>query len=231
MSLPCIASDVGVTILGAGEALEADLALALSHAPVLVAADGGAARAVALGHEVAAVIGDLDSLDPATRAAIPPQRIHLIPEQETTDFDKCLRSVSAPLVLAVGFTGARLDHGLAAFSSLVRHPHMPCILLGPEDLAFAAPPLLDLDLVPGTRVSLFPMALVTGEAEGLRWPLAGLAFAPDGRIGTSNEAVGPRVRLRFDAPGMLVLLPRDCLEAAISALAPGSAAPERARGG
>jgi len=30
------------------------------------------------------------------------------------------------------------------------------------------------------------MAAVQGRSGGLRWPIDGLPFAPDGRIGTSN---------------------------------------------
>ena len=41
--------------------------------------------------------------------------------------------------------------------------------------------------------------------------------APDGRIGTSNEAGGP-VRLGFDGPGMLVIMPRAALEPVLAAL-------------
>ena len=63
-----------------------------------------------------------------------------------------------------------------------------------------------MELPAGTRVSLFPMAPVTGlPSEGLRWPLDGLAFAPDARVGTSNQALGGSLRLRFDRRRMLVI--------------------------
>jgi thiamine pyrophosphokinase len=44
-------------------------------------------------------------------------------------------------------------------------------------------------------------------SEGLRWPVAGLALSPDRRIGTSNVALGGPVRVGFDAPRVLVILP------------------------
>jgi thiamine pyrophosphokinase len=222
-----VRSGKGVTILGAGEASAAVLAEALIHAPTLVAADGGAGRALALGHMPRAVIGDLDSLAEADARAIGPKRIHRIAEQETTDFDKCLRSVRAPLILAVGFTGARLDHELAAFSTLLAHARRRILLVGSEDVAFVAPPELSLALAPGTRLSLFPFGRVRGRSTGLRWPIDGIGFAPGGRIGTSNEVTEPEVRLAFSARRMLVLLPRPALPAAIAALA----RPPAARGG
>ena len=52
-----------------------------------------------------AVIGDFDSLSDLGRAAIPATRQHVIPEQDTTDFDKALRSIRAPFVLGLGFSG------------------------------------------------------------------------------------------------------------------------------
>lgn len=157
-----------------------------------------------------AVIGDLDSISAAARAALSPDRLHLIAEQDTTDFEKCLTRIDAPLILGLGFGGPRLDHWLAVANALVRHPDLPCVILGGADIAFAAPPRISLPLAPGTRVSLFPLAPVTGRSVGLRWPIEGLHLAPDGRIGTSNEALGP-VHLEFDAAGMLVILPRATL--------------------
>ena len=190
---------------------------ALRLAPILVAADGAAGRALALGHLPRAVIGDLNSLDGADRARIPADRLFRLAEQDTTDFDKCLRSIRAPLVIGVGFSGARLDHELAAYAGLLPAGRPPCILVGAVDLCFHAPRVLALDLPTGMRLSLMPLMPVTGRSEGLRWPIAGLGFRPDGRLGTSNEVTGP-VRLGFDGPGMLVILPREALAAAAAAL-------------
>ncbi|HLQ20103.1 MAG TPA: hypothetical protein VK146_14095 [Tabrizicola sp.] len=77
---------------------------------------------------------------------------------------------------------------------------------------------MEVSVAPGEPVSLFPMAQVTGRSEGLEWPIAGISFAPDGMIGTSNRAIARRVVLEFDRRGMLVILPRHRLDAAIKAL-------------
>jgi thiamine pyrophosphokinase len=126
--------------------------------------------------------------------------------------------VRAPIVLAVGFQGARLDHGLAVLTALVAHGGQPCIVIGASDIVFHAPRGLDLVLVPGDRLSLFPMTGVTGRSKGLRWPIDGIGFAPNGMIGTSNQVVARQVRLDMDGPGMLVILPRRRLDAAIAGL-------------
>lgn len=221
----------GVTLVGGGPVRSRDLALALRRAPGLVAVDGGADRLGQAGLNPLAVIGDFDSISPATRAGLDPAILHPITEQETTDFDKALRSVAAPFVLGVGFQGARLDHGLAVLNTLARRPDRPCLLVGPADVVFHAPPRLSLRLRPGDRLSLFPLAPVTGSSRGLHWPIDGLAFAPDGRIGTSNRVAEPRVELEMAGPGMLVILPRARLDAALSALVPGWRGPPAARGG
>ncbi len=207
-----------LTMVGGGALPRRDLALAMARAPALVAVDGGANRLVGWGLMPEAVIGDLDSLHPAVRAALPASIIYELAEQDTTDFDKALRSVRAPVVLAVGFQGARLDHGLATLSALVAHARQPCIVIAAQDIVFHAPPGLVLALMPGDRLSLYPLGRVTGRDQGLRWPIEGLDFAPDGRIGTSNQVVSRQVALEFDRPGMLVILPRRRLDAAIAAL-------------
>ncbi len=219
-------SDNPVALIGGGDLEPQDITLARQHAPVLVAADGGASQALAAGHLPAAVIGDFDSLRPEDRARIPPDRLFPIGDQYSTDFDKALRHISAPLVLAAGFLGGRVDHQLAAFNVLVRHAHRPCILIGARELVFHIPAHFELELAAGDVVSLFPLAPVTGRSSGLEWPIDGLHLAPDGRIGTSNRALGPVV-LRMDGPGLLGMVPRAALEGLIRAIAPspGAAAP------
>ena len=203
-----IVRDAGpVTLIGGGEATGQDLAEARALAPTCVAADGGASLALAAGVPLAALIGDLDSIPPEELARIPPERRHEIPEQESTDFDKALTRIDAPLVLGVGFTGARIDHQLAAFNSLARFADRSCILLGSREIVLLAPPRISLPTEAGDVVSLMPLMPVEGRSEGLEWPIAGLHFAPGGQIGTSNRATGPVV-LEMSSPGMLLILPR-----------------------
>ncbi|WP_116132218.1 thiamine diphosphokinase [Tropicimonas sp. IMCC34043] len=215
-----VRSSAKITLLGGSKARAKDLAEALSLAPALVAADGGAATALAQGYVPQAVIGDMDSLAAEVRASLEPEILHKINDQDSTDFDKALRSVLAPLVLGVGFLGRRIDHQLANLNVLVRRADQPCILIGRRDVILAAPPKLTLDLAPGSRVSLFPLAEVTGRSEGLHWPIDGIVFSPAGVIGTSNRVAdgARRVRIELDGPGMLLMLPRKALGAAIAAL-------------
>lgn len=220
-------SSAPVLLVGGGECPRAALIDALAVTKTVVAADGGAAHCLELGRVPDAVIGDMDSLDPDLAARLPEGVLHRITEQDSTDFDKCLRMVQAPLVLGHGFLGARLDHQLAAMTVLVRRADRLCVLVGAEDVVCVAPPRLALDLPLGARVSLFPMAPVTGRSTGLRWPIDGIGFAPGGRVGTSNEVSGP-VSLEMDGPEMLLILPVACLNALLAGLAEAPRWPARA---
>jgi thiamine pyrophosphokinase len=215
---PIVYSPDPITLVGGGEATPQDLAEALTLAPLCVAADGGAGLALQWGVDLAAVIGDFDSLSSADLARIPAARCHRITEQESTDFDKALSRIAAPVVLGVGFLGGRMDHQLAAFHTLAVRCERPCILIGQEEVVCLAPPEVSLPTQAGDVVSLFPLAPVSGESDGLHWPIQGLAFDPMTRIGTSNRAEGP-VHLRMDAPAMLLILPRRIMPALVSTLA------------
>ncbi len=206
-----------VTLLGGGELTAETVSETLTLAPNLVACDGAAATALALGHRPGWVIGDMDSLDAQTRAQLDPGSIHEISEQETTDFDKALRVIDAPLILGVGFMGGRLDHELACYNVLVRRGAR-CILVGETDICFHAPRALRLELRPGTRVSLFPMAEVAVALRGLEWSFERIVLAPWGRVGTSNRAVSKEVTIIPEGAGLLVILPRSALGAAMTAL-------------
>lgn len=206
-----------ITLVGGGITHKADFEDCLAFSSCVVAADGGAGACLDYGITPVAVIGDMDSVCGDVLRRLAPETIHRIDEQNSTDFDKALRSVKTPLVLGIGFTGARVDHELACYNALLRHADRRCVLLGESDIIFLAPPSLTLRLAPETRVSLFPLTKISGHSDGLLWPISGVEFGPDGQIGTSNMATGD-VTLRMDRAGMLVILPRACLEIAVRAL-------------
>lgn len=200
-------SESAVTLVGGGEATHEDLQKALTLAPTLVAADSGADVSLAAGVVPDAVIGDFDSVSQATLRRIPAARHHPISEQDSTDFEKALRRIAAPVVLGVGFLGGRVDHQLGVMHVLLTLQDRPCLLLGAHEVICLAPPQIELPTQFGDTVSLFPLVPVTGRSSGLKWPIDGLHFGVAQQIGTSNQAKGP-VELEMDGPGMLLILPR-----------------------
>lgn len=207
MTGPIVSSKNPVLLIGGADVDNTVFTRVLLQCDQLVAADGGADTALRLGRRPDAVIGDLDSINPNTRAMLPPHHVYHIAEQDSTDFEKCLTRIRAPLVHCLGFTGRRLDHTLAVFTSLTRLRACHAVIWGTEDVIALAPPRIDLSLPTGTRVSLAPMARVTGTSTGLHWPIDGLTFDPALQTGTSNRAEAEHITLQFNAPGMLLILP------------------------
>lgn len=211
MKQAIVRSSEAITLVGGGESTINDVNTALLFAPTLVAVDGGAVPAMDAGHLPEAVIGDFDSVPADVLAQIPQARRFHIAEQDTTDFDKALRSISAPLILAVGFTGARVDHQLAVLNVLVRRRAGHVLVIGSHEVIFHVPRTITLPTEAGDVVSLVPLSEVSGQSRGLEWPIEGIEFAPDGRIGSSNRALG-EVHLQMDGPGMIGFIPRERLE-------------------
>jgi len=206
--------DAPVLLVGNGPVDAGAVGLARPHFERVVAADGGVRRALDHGLQPEAVIGDMDSCTTDVRQ-MSDIKITEISEQDTTDFEKCLSSLKAPLILGLGFLGGRLDHELAALSALVQYPQN-VVLIGEEDLVFRLPASARLTLPIGTRISTFPMGKVSGvTSTGLAWPLEGLTLAPSGQISTSNRTTLPEVTLTNPSQPLLCILPRAHLAATL----------------
>ena len=216
-----------VTLVGGGVLYPGDLDAALSFAPKLVAADGGADAAITAGVVPDVVIGDMDSISASARAVLSPQSVHEVGDQDSTDFEKVLSRIAADVILAVGFCGGRMDHALAAMHALVRFAHQPVVLLAEHEIILLAPPRLALDLPRDAVVSLYPVVPCHGRSKGLFWPIDGLAFEAGQVIGTSNKALGGDAQIEMDGPGAALFLPKDQLGAVTQALRLG--APEHVR--
>lgn len=207
-----------MTLAGGGALSPLVLQACLAVAPALVAADGGAKPCIDAGFVPAATIGDMDSLDADTRARLPEGSVHVVSEQDTTDFAKCLRLIDAPFILAAGFTGRRLDHTLAALSTLVAHDGAPCVIVGEADVIVPVPRTLSMRMPVGTRLSIYPLAPMQGMSTGLEWPIAGLTLGPMAQLGTSNRTCAPEVTLEFATPGALLMVPFAQLHAVLEGL-------------
>ncbi len=217
MNRKILSSSEPVTLVGAGKCKRSDFDLALKHGPTIVAADGGAARVLSFSKQPEAVIGDMDSLPDEVAQCVPGEKLHRIEEQDSTDFDKAVRSIEASLILGVGFLGGRVDHQLAALNVLAKRPDRLIVLIGGGEAIWHVPRRIAFDTMDGDVVSLMPMSPVNGTSIGLEWPIDGLEFTPGGRIGTSNRATGA-LRLQMNMPGMLAITPLARLPSLLSGL-------------
>lgn len=202
LSESSIAFKSPILLIGGGEF---DTALLLQLArrqyPV-IAADGAANYLEGTGIIPEAIIGDMDSLANRTGWEQRTQVIEFA-EQDTTDFEKCLYATTAPLYIALGFTGRQFDHTLAALHVLARYAEVKhVIMVDTVDLIYAATGPFAMDMSPGERLSVYPLGKVSFEAsEGLKYKLDGLTMEQGGQIGTSNEVVNPRVAIYPAGPG------------------------------
>ena len=197
-----------LAIIGGGTVETALLRELAARNVALIAADGGAEALDAAGLVPEAILGDLDLL--ADRAGWEARtRVIHIPEQISTDFQKALYSTSAPVTLALGMTGKRLDHTLAALGALhevARTRHV--ILVDEVDVALAVSGPFAFAAKKGERISVHPLVPITFDrTEGLFYPMNDLLLDPAGRLGTSNEGTGGRVEIvpKDDTPWLLIL--------------------------
>jgi thiamine pyrophosphokinase len=197
-----------MAIVGGGTVDPALLRELADRGVALVGADGGADAIGDAGLMPAAIIGDLDSLADRTAWEERTPVIH-IPEQVTTDFQKALYSTSAPVTLALGMTGKRLDHTLAALSAVLQYaPSRRLLLVDEVDVALAVVGSIRFEAGAHERVSIHPLLpLRFSHSSGLYYPMDGLLLEPGGLIGTSNEGTGGLVQVVPDdgTPWLLIL--------------------------
>ena len=185
-----------LVIVGGAGFSRADLLTLQDAGAAIVGADGGAdaARDAQVIPEV--VIGDMDSLIHADEWQ-ERTRLVRIAEQETTDFEKCLYSTEAPVTVALGVTGRRFDHTLAALDAVARYgDNRRIILVGEADIAISFSGPFGFYAETGERVSVHPLNPVRfAHSEGLYYPLNDLTLAPGVKTGTSNTALGGDVSI------------------------------------
>jgi thiamine pyrophosphokinase len=180
----------------------------------VVAADSGAATALAFGYVPDVVVGDFDSLPPATLAELERRGVAIErhpADKDATDgqlaIERALLTTPSALWL-VGFLGGpRLDQALASVLQLVTldvpttlfDEHNECTLLRPgRGHAWLAEP--------GEVISLIPLGDdVEGvTTHGLRWPLTNARLRVGDARGVSTEPVSTHVRVSI-ASGCLLL--------------------------
>ncbi|HXH59530.1 thiamine diphosphokinase [Iamia sp.] len=192
-------------------------ALVLPAVDLVVAADSGAERAAALDVSVDVVVGDLDSIGPATLAALRAAgaRVeHHHPDKDATDLELALAvavGTGASRIVVVGGHGGRLDHTMATFSALgaiVAPGRRVEAWMGPAQVLFTGD-TTDVDGRIGEQVSLVPRdGAVHGiTTTGLRWELGGATLPAGSTRGISNEVAGVPVRVAITRGTLAVVRP------------------------
>jgi len=213
---PIVASDTPVCFVGGAAIADHAISAAIAHVSAFIGVDGGADHLLAASVIPAAVVGDLDSLSDQARSTFADQLCH-VPEQSTTDFEKALVRVAAPLVLALGFTGGRIDHTLSVLNVMARFWDRAIVLADHNDACFVARRgRTGFHAAQDTRISLMPLGDATVSLSGVVWPFAATQMTPNGFTSPSNAALGGQVAIQTDGP-VLVTLPRPLLPTALQA--------------
>ncbi len=205
-----------VLILANGDPPSTRLAQRLARAhDLIMATDGAAHQAAALGLRLDIICGDFDSIRmPDARSAFPDAEFIATPDQEQADLEKAIglaRTRGATTITLLGATGGRIDHTLAAFALLLRY-HAEVVLALEDDRsvvravsgALEQPGELTLTAKIGDTISLISFdgaARVT--LVGTRWPLRD-ELLPVGTRGVSNRAERERVVVRARGGAVLV---------------------------
>ncbi len=208
-------------LVGAGTVSTSLISNAVARGWPIVCADGGVNYLQEVDAIPSVVIGDMDSLARVEHWQQTTTLVQLS-EQDTTDFEKCLYTVSAPLYLADGFSGSRFDHTLASLHTLQKYvaTHRVVMTAG-TDICFACDGDLHIALAAGIRCSIYPLCRTLFRAStGLKYPLDGLTLEQGGMIGTSNTTTGRAVELQIEYGVYLVILPVDTLQNVLTALLP-----------
>lgn len=187
----------------------------------VVAADGGAAKALAAGLAPDLVVGDGDSLGhdglAAVRAAGIPVELAAI-EKDESDLELAVVAAvvrgATRLTILGALGGARFDHALAN-AWLLAHPALAgrvAVLLDDATRvrlldATAAPAEVRLDGAPGDLVSLFPFGVdaVGVTTTGLAYPLRDEPLRSGPARGLSNVRSGPGARVALRAGRLLIV--------------------------
>ncbi len=209
-----------VVLVGGGEIAWEKLHLIRNYLYPMVGVDSGA---IALrSHDIIAdvVIGDLDSI---SDIASLPQTMEIIKisEQQTTDFEKALYNIEAPLFICFGFWGNRLDHCLSTLHILTKYRGQKRVLLIDQgDLIFTPQKTLEMEIGVKCRFSIYPLKTTDFiTSSGFLYSLDGLTIKAGKSMSISNETTQSKILLTTTEEtksNYLVILPNCKLQSVIN---------------
>jgi thiamine pyrophosphokinase len=201
-----------VVVVAAGQGPVVDVPAART----VVAADGGADRALELGLAVDVVIGDLDSIGPETLVGLERDGVRVLGHptaKDATDLELALDEaleLGAVRVLVVASAAGRLDHLLSSLLLLghERYARLELTALVGDAAAWIVRGERRLEGRPGALLSLFALG---GPArirtEGLEYPLVDEVVEPGSSRGVSNVFLDDAATVRVTEGVVLALRP------------------------
>lgn len=166
----------------------------------------------ALGCLPDAVVGDLDSIDPALKERLG-ERLHQVSEQDTNDLTKSIRYlasqglIGAEGICILGASGGREDHLLGNIFLLPGYlRYSPEVVMLTDMGHFrVVQGSVEVETYVGQQLSVFTPAMNAISLTGVHWPLVDQAL-PAIWCGTLNRADEERIRLVSQEPCLLYLV-------------------------
>ncbi len=183
-------------LIGNGQTLPAVFLKELAaKADLIVAADGGADRALQAGLTPQIIIGDLDSISAQAKKCVSSENLVFVQNQNNTDLEKSLDWILSHKITSctlAGFMGGRWDFTFGNLLSVL--PYIQRINLffaGPGWELYPIQKSKRFGCMKGKRVSLIPVRNCMGVClKGLKYPLQNASLkAGTGRT-ISNETTG-----------------------------------------
>ncbi len=193
-------------LIGAGDFSQDVFNLVKENFPV-VAADGGANHLREISVTPECVIGDMDSIEDLGFFR-KNTKVICVADQNSTDLEKCLQRIDAPLFIAIGFLGSRFDHSLEIMHVFEKYSDKNIIFLSEYDVIFLLPRIWKISLPLETRISFYPLREVKClKSHGLKYPVDGLMMKQGVQIGTSNENSEKHVSVEQEETGLVCIMP------------------------
>ncbi len=174
----------------------------------IVCADGGANHLTDTGYSPDLIIGDMDSILPATVKKFNKTEFIKDTDENTTDSMKAIEhelSKGIDEIILLGATGQRIDHSLANLSLLKRYDQLTRLTLLDD---FSETVFVQKDLTFEAEIGRKISLMVLGgsswvSTKGLKWELDGelQSFGP---FGVSNEVAEPSVTVKVYGDGLFL---------------------------
>ena len=203
-------SDDLTVVVADGEFPEHEIPLGyLRRASRIVCCDGSAEKLILSGYIPHAIVGDMDSLDPAIAGRFS-DRIHQDPGQETNDLTKtvswCVSNGYRNLII-LGATGRREDHTIGNISLLADYINTVDVkMVTDTGVIIPVGESCVIPSFPGQQVSIFsidPETEVTSYR--LKYPLEKMKLT-NWWVATLNESEGESFGLEFTGGRLIVYL-------------------------
>ena len=193
-------------ILLIGNGAPYNLNIAQQFSCPIIAADGGANHLEEVALPPTLIIGDCDSVKESVKAQYA-SKLHHISNQSTTDFEKILNKIDAPLYIGFGFLGGRSDHTIANINSLINFNEKRILLIGEDDFIMSLPPHLTFQSHHTLSFGLLPWPEAIVSLTGTRWTLSQDTLKFKGIMSNSNISEVGMIKAQLHEGDALLTLP------------------------